>query len=301
MADHITRALLDPPRVRVVSTLTTDTVAEAAQRHGLSGVAAVALGRALTSGLLLATLTKGDERVTLHIAGDGPISLITVDANDAGEVRGYLSPRGAVAPLLARPRPQVGPAVGRHGQVSVLRDLGLREQYRGSAALVTGEIDEDVEAYLRVSEQIDSALGCEVVLQSPRVACAGGVLIQALPGGEPALIREIQHRLRRQELYEALAGPAPPADAVALARLLLPDAALKVIDQRPVCFRCRCSATRARSLLGLLEPAELDDMLARDGGAEVTCNFCCQRYPIDGAALKEIRDAAARRPPRERN
>src|SRR5215813_11184141 len=122
MPDQLVRALLDPPRVRVVAALTTDTVREAARRHGTVGAATVALGRALTSGVLLATLTKGDERVNLQIAGDGPITQISIDANDAGQVRGYVAPRGVAAPLGTQPRPSIAAAVGR-GQVLVVRDL----------------------------------------------------------------------------------------------------------------------------------------------------------------------------------
>src|SRR5262245_12635704 len=129
MPDQLVRALLDPPRVRVVGVLGTALVREAARRHGTVGAATVALGRALLSGLLLATLTKDEERVTLHIAGDGPIRQVTVDADGQGRVRGYVSPRGVAAPLGAQPRPQISAAIGR-GQVTVVRDLGLREQYR---------------------------------------------------------------------------------------------------------------------------------------------------------------------------
>jgi molecular chaperone Hsp33 len=320
--DELVRALLDPPRVRVVAALTTETVREAARRHGTVGAATVALGRTMTAGVLLATLTKGDERVTLQIAGDGPITQITADSNDAGQVRGYVSPHGVAAPLGTQPRPQVGAAVGR-GQVMVVRDLGLKEQYRGSAAIVTGEIDEDVEAYLRQSEQLDSALGCEVVVgEHGAVQHAGGVLVQAMPEGggapttfarrgggvqppgrstgEPELIRAVQHALRTGALYHALAGPTPPADGEAMARAVLEDLALDFIDRRPVRFVCRCSPERARLMLGLLDLDEIDEMMA-EGRAEITCNFCQERYLIDGSALAELRAEVAMRGPREKN
>jgi molecular chaperone Hsp33 len=301
MPDELLRALLDPPRVRVVATVTTETVQAAVGRHGTVGAATVALGRALTSGLLLATLTKGEERVTLQIAGDGPISLITVDADDAGSVRGYLSPRGVPVPLGAQRRPSIAAAIGR-GEVSVLRDLGLRERYRGSAAIVTGEIDEDVEAYLRLSEQLDSALGCEVVVgREGEAHRAGGLLMQAMPGGEPELIRAVQHELRTGRLYAALAGSASPADAEALARAVLGELPLTVLDRRPVRFQCRCSQERALSIVAMLEQPELDDLLAREGAAEITCNFCSARYIIDRATLIEILDQQPQRGGRQRN
>src|SRR5207248_9036352 len=102
---------------------------------------------------------------------------------------------------------KVAQTLGRNGVVNVLRDLGLRELYQGQVALVTGEVDEDVEAYLRSSEQVPAALGCEVILdEASRVRAAGGVLVQALPGGDPMQVREMQHALRTGRLREILAS-----------------------------------------------------------------------------------------------
>ena len=301
MPDQLVRALLDPPRVRVVAALTTDTVREAVRRHGTVGAATVALGRALTSGALLATLTKGDERVTLQIAGDGPITQISVDANDEGHVRGYLSPHGVAVALGKQRRPSIAPAIGR-GTIMVMRDLGLKEQYRGTASIVTGEIDEDVEAYLRQSEQLDSALGCEVIVDDfGAVVRAGGVLVQAMPGGEPELIRDVQHQLRTGVLYRSLAGAEAPADAEGIARAVLDNLALDFLEQRPLQFKCRCSAERATQMLALLDLDEIEDMIKREGQAEITCNFCSERYLIDKSSLEAVRNYIAQRGPREKN
>src|SRR5512141_2928826 len=149
--DHLIRGVGRNQTLRVAAVVTTGVAAEAAQRHGLSPSATCAVGRALTSGLLLATLTKGGERVTVQLVGDGPIRSITVDASVEdvwGIVRGYAA------------RPDVGPpqnplpvaaTLGRRGVVNVLRDVGLGERYQGQIALTTGEIDVDLEAYLRTS------------------------------------------------------------------------------------------------------------------------------------------------------
>src|SRR5260370_775949 len=143
--DRLVRAIDRATNVRVAVAVTTGVVDEAVRRHQLSPAAAVAVGRALTSGLLLATLTNGNQRVTLQLMGDGPLGSITVDANGSGEVRGYvLHPEAGQ--LASEGRPSVAAILGRRGLVHVLRDLGLKELYQGQTALVTGEVDEDVEA-----------------------------------------------------------------------------------------------------------------------------------------------------------
>src|SRR5678815_5437629 len=82
--DEIVRGVLADLPVRVVAAVTTGVAREAARRHQAGTAGAIALGRGLTAGLLLATLTKDDERVTLQVLGDGPLGGITVDANGAG-------------------------------------------------------------------------------------------------------------------------------------------------------------------------------------------------------------------------
>ena len=59
---------------------------------------------------------------------------------------------------------QPAEAIGRSGIVSVIRDVGLRENFSGSTAISSGGIDEDVERYLNESEQIESALACDTTV-----------------------------------------------------------------------------------------------------------------------------------------
>ena len=300
--DHIVRAFLHGPEgegeaVRVLAGITTDVAAEAARRHHAVAGAAVALARVATSGLLLATLTKGGEKVTLQILGSGTLGGLTADANDAGDVRVYASSSEMLVPGGAGKRVSLSRAVGRQGVVNVIRDLGMREQYRGQSPMITGEIDEDVENYLRLSEQIDSALGCEAVLAEGMggVAASGGVLIQAMPGSEHAgLIREVQHRLRTGVLYDILAaGGEATRDGEVMVRELLGDlllaGGLVVLDRRPVRFFCPCSRERVDASLALLDDADLEAMIKEDGRAEVTCNFCGEVYDVPGADLEKIR------------
>jgi molecular chaperone Hsp33 len=291
--DLLVRTIDRATHVRVAVAVTTGVVSEAARRHELSPAATVAVGRALTSGLLLATLTKGAERVTLQLMADGPLGSITVDANGSGEVRGYALHPG-VGQLAGESRPSVADLLGRHGVINVLRDLGLKELYQGQTALVAGEVDEDVEAYLRTSEQVPSALGCDVVLDGNRVVAAAGILVQAMPGGEAAVVSDVQHALRAGRLYELLlAGERSP---LALAQRIYTAGPLEVVgDDRPVRFQCRCSAEKITQMLQLLGTVDLDEMIAENKPAEVSCNYCNTRYHIGRGDLERIRaDAASR-------
>jgi molecular chaperone Hsp33 len=289
MADEILRTLIRQRTLRVVVATTTELSREAARRQGAGRDAAVAMSRAATSALLVATLTKGDERVTLQIAGGGPLGDVIADARSSGDVRVTVGDPAATATRL-------GDAVGRRGVLSVIRDLGLKERYQGQSPLVTGEIDEDVEHYLRASEQIPSALGCDVAVDGGgAIVAAAGILVQALPdagAAAEALLRECQHRLRTGGLRAA-----PGADPVALARSIVGEGEdIELLDRRPLRFFCPCSLERVADMLATLGPSELEHMIAEGNPAEIHCNFCRQRYEVPLDRLRAIAAAAAAGP-----
>lgn len=296
MHDHLIRAIARGANLRVSSTVTTQVVAEGARRHQLSPAATCAVGRALTSGLLLATLTKGGERVTVQLTGDGPIGSITVDANDAGEVRGYALHPAAGPTVATEARCVVADTLGRKGIVSVLRDLGLRELYQGQVSLTSGEVDEDLESYLLTSEQVPSALGCDVVLRDDgSVAAAAGVLVQALPGGDPGSVLEVQRELRNGRLHELLRRNE--WSATSLAAEIYRSEPLELIGQeRMVRFACKCSPERIADVLMLLTVADIDEMISEAKPVDITCNYCGHRYEVDRAQLERVRLQVAARP-----
>jgi molecular chaperone Hsp33 len=295
-SELLIRAIAPTDELRIAAVITTEVVREAARRHELSPLATVAMGRALTSGLLLATMTKGEERVTLQLVGNGPLGSITVDADAHGDVRGYVK-HTSIGGSVSSSRTPIGAALGRDGVVNLTRDLGLRELYQGQVELTNGEVDEDVEAYLRISEQVPSALSCEVLLdEDGHVLRAAGLLIQALPGGTADVITLAQHRLRTGALHALLRQG--DIEAQAIIEALTPSEPVEMLSNRAVRFQCRCSEERIRTTLQLLTITDLDEMIAEGKPAEVICNFCNQRYEI---GLEELERLRTEREPREAN
>jgi molecular chaperone Hsp33 len=291
--DEIVRCTVRGGDARVVVVTAAGVAREAARRHEATGAAAVALARGLSAGLLLATLTKDQERVTLQLLGDGPLGGLTVDATSGGTARAYV--RNAGVPLSGGPRsrPSLAAAMGRDGIVNVVRDVGLAEGFRGRTPLVSGEIDEDCEHYLTSSEQIESALRCETVLDAQgELLASAGILVQALPGGRgAAVVQAARERLHGGALVAALAAGGPAADAGGLVEEALGEVlgAWTALEARPVRFHCPCSRERAGASLALLGAAELHAMILEDGKAEVICNFCRARHDFDDAELERIR------------
>src|SRR6185295_8000366 len=97
--DEIVRSIVRTGSIRIVTVTTTGVAREAARRHAAGTAGAIALARGLTAGLLLATLTKDEERVTVQVLNDGPLGGLTVDASAAGTARAYV--RNPEIPLPA--------------------------------------------------------------------------------------------------------------------------------------------------------------------------------------------------------
>ena len=293
--DTLVRATAADGLIRCMSAVTTDTVAEAARRHGTSGTVTAALGRTLTGALLLGAGQKEFDRLTVQVDCDGPVGGITAETNARGQVRGYVKEPHADAPLNAHGKFDVSAVVGG-GMFYVTYesgfDIGLyREPYRGAVPIVSGEIGEDFAYYLAKSEQIPSAVMLGVLVRAREsgetfVEAAGGLMIQVMPGADERVVAAIESTVSRTPHTTALIREgARPLD---LLRTALGDVPFEVLEERAVGFNCTCSYERAASLVSSIDGAELESMLREDKGASLTCHFCNETYRIDEAALTEM-------------
>ncbi len=273
---------------------TSELVREACRRHELTGAAAIALGRALTASCLMATLTKDRrERLRIEIQGDGALGSILIDAHGDGRARGCLSKRASLpTPLPAARWRGDGPAsishvVGRVGKVVVTRDVGLEQQYQGVVALRSGEVDEDLEQYLTTSEQLPSALGCEVALDNlGRVQRAGGVLCQTFPGGDAAEVERLRESLRGGALRQLLSlHERTTSELIGYA---LAGQEHESMGASALRFQCNCGRDTARSVISTLGADDIDALAEEAGRTEVRCSFCGQAYELTAAELHAL-------------
>ena len=289
--DRLYRAISDDHDLRVIAATTTELVREACRRHEIGGAEAIALGRALTAGCLLSTLSKSpNERVRLELRGGGPLGKIHVDSRSDGRVRGFLSrpEEAASEPLPERGdgRRRIGALVG-DGVLVVTRDLDLEAPYQGVVALTTGEIDEDLQDYLDRSEQMPSALGCEVLLDAQGgVLRAAGVLVQTFPGGDAAALADLRVALADGALADLLRQPRGGDALIGFA--LGGGAFAHTGEPTALAFTCACDLARARAVLALLGAEDLDALADEQGPTEVRCSFCGARYGFSEAQLREL-------------
>ena len=68
-------------------------------------------------------------------------------------------------------------------ELTIVKDLRLRDFFTGSVPIVSGEIAEDFTYYFAASEQVPSSVGLGVLVNPDNtVLAAGGFIIQLMPG-----------------------------------------------------------------------------------------------------------------------
>lgn len=278
-------------RVRWVVARTTDTVEEARKRHGLSPVAAAALGRLMTGTLILASSLKGEESITMRLLGDGPLEGVVAVANAQGEVRGYVREPLVDLPLKSSGKLDVATAVGQ-GQLAVSRSLTNGEVYTGMVELVSGEIAEDIVHYLLKSEQIPSALLLGVLVEKDyHVAGSAGFLIQPLPGAQEEDIQAIENHI--EHLHQGISETAAQSQNMdEFLSSLMGQLPYQVLERRETKFACTCTKERLTDTLISIGKKEIADLIS-DGKAELVCHFCNEHYHFNADELQRIWEMAS--------
>ncbi len=293
MADQLIRATAADNGIRAVGVITTRATEEARVRHKLSYVATAALGRAMSSGLLLASNMKREaSRVNIRIKGNGPLGGLLVDAGLDGTVRGYVQNPTVELPPNARGKLDVGGAVGRDGYLYVVRDVGYGYPYSSTVELVSGEVGEDVANYLITSEQTPSALLVGVFVSKEGVTASGGLLLQVLPKAatDESLIATLESRVSQLSGFTPLLREGKTLPDIF--QQLLGDLGLVIFPEvQMVRFDCGCSFSRVLGALKMLGVDELEDMIVKDGGAEATCEFCGEVYQASKEHLIQLVEA----------
>ncbi|MBD8005923.1 Hsp33 family molecular chaperone HslO [Bacillus norwichensis] len=291
MSDYLVKALSFDKQVRAYAVNSTETVGEAQRRHQTWPTTSAALGRAMTAGAMMGAMLKGEEKLTVKVEGDGPIGAIIVDSDAKGHVRGYVSNPQVHFDLNEKGKLDVQRAVGTNGTVSVVKDIGLRENFSGQVPIVSGELGEDFTYYFAVSEQTPSSLGVGVLVNPDNtILAAGGFIIQLMPGTDEETISKIEESINKTPPVSKMIQDGLSPEEI-LYQLLGEDN-VQVIEKMPVKFQCTCSKERfGRAIISLGE-SEIQEMITEDGKADTQCHFCNAEYHFTKEELKDILEEA---------
>ncbi len=283
----IIRAVAADDQIKIAVITGADIVEQARKIHGLSPTASAALGRTLMGASLLGNALKGEkDTLTIRINGGGPAGNVVAVSDSSGHVRGYMDEPGADLPTRADGKLDVGGLIGRDGVFTVSKDLGMKEPYIGSVALVSGEVAEDLASYLLESEQIASACGLGVLVGTDfSILAAGGYLVQLLPGAPDELISALEDNIFMMDQLTTILHEDGAEEVLnQVARNLQP----RILSVDEAEYRCGCSWDRVSDALKSIGAASLRELAAEENDTEVACQFCGRKYMFRRQDLLEL-------------
>ncbi len=270
----------------------TDIVSRMQDIHKTSAVVAAGLGRLLTAASLMGSMLKAkDDSITLRVNGGGPSGSLIAVTDYMGNVRGYVANPIVEIPLNKYGKLDVSGAIGKEGTLSVVKDIGLKDPYIGQIPLVSGEIAEDITAYYATSEQIPTACGLGVLVDTDlSIISAGGYIIQLLPGVTDEEISRIEQNIQAMPpVSSMLRNKMTPED---ICRKALEGFNPDVLDRMNCEYKCNCSRERVEKAILSLGKDELTDMINEDKAHSVSCHFCNKVYRFNKNELQNLLEKA---------
>ena len=245
-------------------------------------------------------LKNQSDKLTVIFKGDGPAKQILATSFADGRVKGYIANPYVDLPLNEVGKLDVGGSLGI-GELTVIKDLGLREPYVGTIALVDGEIADDLTAYYYISEQQNTAISLGVKVDTDcSVMAAGGMIIQMLPDAEEGAVDALEEMLTDLPPITTLVEEAAKAAEGQGEEKMLSYMMERIFGQMPEAYRvvglefrdlrweCDCSEERLEQVLMTIGEKDLTDIIEEDGQAELVCQFCCKKYHFDKEHLERI-------------
>ena len=288
MSDYLVRGIAFNDQVRIFACRTEDTLNHIGKKLNYFPSALDAVGRVLNVGVMMGSMLKLEETVTIKVDGNGPIGKIIVDEDAHGHVRAYAdNPRCHFEYNDLRLNAKA--TVGTEGFINVIKDLKLKDPFIGSTPIVSGEIGEDFAYYFTVSEQVPTAVSVGVLVNTENEAVvSGGFIIQLLPNTSEEVISALEKKLSiLPSMTELLSSGYTLED---ICKNLADD--FKLLAKQDVEFRCNCSKEKFERGLISLGKHEIEDILSTDGQADTVCHFCNEHYFFSKEDLEDILNKA---------
>lgn len=262
-----------------------DLIEDAAIYHKPSLLAATILGRTLVGAALMGAMLKGDkEKLTLIIRGEGIAKEVLATTNGEGKVKGYIANPDIDLPNRADGSMDLEGTIGL-GNLTVIKDVGLKDPYTGSISLVSGEVAEDLAAYFYISEQKNTMVA---------LSESAGVIIQMMPEASEKAIQAVETLSKDlKPLKELMRESSDVSEFVAnIFKGIDEEFKPIVLEERECIYECDCSKERFEKALLATGKKSLDELAASKEGIETVCHFCGKKYYFTPEDIKKIRENA---------
>ena len=288
MKDRLIDCFAYDGKVSIKCISSTDMVEEARKLHDLSPTASAALGRLLTITSIMGYETKEEKgSITNQIKGDGPLGMLTAVGESNGNVKGYVANPKLDLPLNENNgKLDVGTAVGKHGMLYIIKDLGIGKPYVGMTPIVSGEIAEDFTNYFATSEQTPSVIALGVLVDKNGIRSAGGYKLSLMPDATDEIISKIEEQVGKIDPVSKMLDEQKTLEEIA--KEVTGDNNLKVLAEINPEYKCNCSREKCEKGLIAIGKEELQKIIDEEEKIEIAFNFFDKKYEFTREDMKKL-------------
>ena len=272
--NNVFRQLIYCDQVSLTFADVTEIVNEGIQRHALSACQAEIFGAALAATTYMSACLKektGQISITLKTQGGE----VCVSGNQALHIRGYLDGFTG-AEYSAK-------SVGE-GSLTVVRDDGYSRPFVGSCeARAERSVDETIEQYYAISEQLPTFLRSVVKMEKGECVFAGIAVLQPLPFAD----RETLEKLPTGLALEKIVGEMQTLGLTATAEKYF-SADKSAASGKTAKYQCHCSREYLSKVLTTVGKEQLKGIIQEDGCVKAHCHFCNTDYVFFDEDIERI-------------
>ena len=224
---------------------------------------------------------------TLQAQGDGSVKMIVSDMTSKGVIRGCASFKEDFSEKDIPPIAFLG-----KGHMAFTVDQGeYAERYQGIVALQGNTMSECVQHYFEQSEQIDTSIKVEIGKVEGKWR-GGAIMLQHMPeeskGDGVSNDNTNADDWRRATILQASCTKeellSPDLNSSELLFRLFYEEGVRVYEEKPLSWECRCSAERVEGIIVGLPKEDIEHMTI-NGKVEMTCEFCSKTYTFEKKKL----------------
>jgi len=240
--------------------------------HDYDALITETLGHAAAATGLIAQSLKFDGAITLQIQGSGHLQMLVMQCTSDLDMRGMASlDEAATAGDFAE--------LTENARCAITVDAGERP-YQGIVAIQDESFAASLEHYFDRSVQVPSHVA---LVANEKVAA--GILLQQTPG---APIDEDDWNRLHFLLATLTTGDFDGDAGLELIGKLFAEDDVRVYEQRPVNFQCRCSNQKVEDVLKMLGEEESREALETQGDIEVVCEYCGEKRSFDSVDVSRL-------------
>lgn len=286
----IVRYITDDGSAFVIACNSTDMISEMENIHKPSAAVTAGMGRLLTAASMMGIMLKGkDDTITLRFNGNGPSGPLIAVQDSSGNGRISVENPIAELPLNKKRKLDVSGALGKEGYIYVVKDIGLKEPFIGTTEIVSGEVAEDITNYYAVSEQIPTVCSLGALINPDlSVNCAGGFIIQLLPGCPDETIDKIENNISEIPSVTEMISSGMNTDDIAKRALF--GFNIEKLDESEISYKCTCSREKAEAAILSSGIKNMKEMAEDSKPTTVECHFCNKRYSFTPDEVKALID-----------